>query len=114
MRQFLFFLSVAIFSVFIGSQITEGALLLPYWKSLLSDDFYTYYNQFGPSIGLFYTVLTIIAALIPVAIAIYCKSNSSALRLALTSTFFALLFLFTFILKTPMNYFIKELFLIQN
>jgi len=99
MRRFLLFLSVAIFSIFVGSQITEGVLLVPYWQSLSVDDFYSYYGEFGPSIGQFYTVLTIIAFLIPISISIYCKSiNSNALKFALISTLFAILFLSSFYL----------------
>jgi len=97
MKQFLLFFLVTIFSIFIGSQITEGALLVPYWQSLSSIDFYSYYNEFGPFIGQFYTVLTIIAALIPIVISIYCKSiNSNGLKFALISSFFAILFVSSF------------------
>jgi hypothetical protein len=97
MKQFLLYSSIAIFSIFIGSQITEGVLLVPYWKSISPDDFYSYYKQFGPSIGQFYTILTIIAALIPISISIYCKRiNSKALKLALISSFFAILFIACF------------------
>lgn len=97
MKQFLLYFCVAIFSIFIGSQITEGVLLVPYWKSLSPNDFYSYYEQFGPSIGQFYTILTLIAALIPISISIYCKrNNSNALNLALISSFFAILFIACF------------------
>ena len=97
MKQFLLFFSVTIFSIFIGSQITEGALLVPYWQSLSSNNFYSYYNEYGPFIGQFYTVLTIGAALIPIVISIYCKSNNSnALKFALISSFFAILFVSSF------------------
>lgn len=97
MRHFLLLFSVVIFSIFIGSQITEGVLLVPYWQSLSPDKFYAYYNKFGPSIGKFYTSLTISAALIPIVISIYCKSiNSNALKFALISSFFAILFVSSF------------------
>ena len=97
MKQFLLFFSVTIFSIFIGSQITEGVLLVPYWQSLSSINFYSYYSEFGPLIGQFYTVLTIIAALIPIVVSIYCKSiNSNALKFALISSFFAILFVSSF------------------
>jgi len=99
MKHFLLFFSLAIFSIFIGSQITEGALLVPYWQSLPSNEFYAYYNKFGPSIAKFYTVLTIIAALIPIGISIYCKSiNSNALKFALVSSCLAILFVSSFYL----------------
>lgn len=97
MKQFLLFFSVIIFSIFIGSQIAEGALLVPYWQSLSSINFYSYYNEFGPFIGQFYTVLTIIAALTPIVISIYCKLiNSNALKFSLVSSFFAVLFVSSF------------------
>jgi len=99
MKQFLLYFLIAIFSIFIGSQITEGVLLLPYWQSLSSADFYSYYSEFGSSIGLFYTVLTIIAAIIPIVLAIYCwLTNSTAFRFALISSFFAILFVSSFYL----------------
>jgi hypothetical protein len=97
MKSFLLYFSVAIFSIFIGSQITEGALLVPYWQSLSSAEFYAYYAEFGPGIGKFYTVLTIVAALLPVGIAIYAKRiDAGAFKLALASSFFAVLFITCF------------------
>ncbi len=97
MKQFLFYSSIAIFSIFIGSQITEGVLLVPYWKSLSSTDFYSYYQQFGPAIGQFYTILTIVAALVPISVSVYCKVvKSKALNLALISSLFAILFIACF------------------
>jgi len=97
MKNYLLYFSVAIFSIFIGSQITEGVLLVPYWQSLSPDNFYNYYNEFGPSIGRFYTALTIMAALTPIVISVYCKAiNSDALKDALISSFFAILFVASF------------------
>ena len=96
-KQFLLIFSVAIFAVFIGSQITEGVLLVPYWQSLSTKEFYIYYNKFGPKIGAFYTVLTIVAALIPIAISVYCKSiNAKAFKYSLISSFLAILFVSSF------------------
>lgn len=99
MKQFLLYFSIAIFSIFIGSQITEGILLVPHWQSLSSNDFYSYYNQFGPAIGKYFTILTIIAALIPISISIYCKiTRSDAFIISLSSSFFAILFIACFYL----------------
>jgi len=99
MRKILSYLSVVIFSIFIGSQITEGMLLVPYWQSLSASDFYYYYNQFGSSIDSFYRFLTITAALIPIVLSIYCwVTKSSALRFALISAIFAIFFVSFFFL----------------
>jgi len=97
MNSIFKYLSVAIFSIFVGSQITEGALLVPYWQSLSADEFYTYYQKFGPSIISFYSILTIVAALIPIGYSVYFyRKKSSNLRWALLSTLFAVLFLLCF------------------
>lgn len=97
MKQFLLYFLITIFSIFIGSQITEGVLLVPFWQSLPSADFYSYYSEFGPSIGLFYSVLTIIAAIIPIFLAVYCwKTKSNGLSFAVISSIFAILFVSCF------------------
>lgn len=96
-KQFLAYTSIAIFSIFIGSQITEGALLVPYWKSLSSNAFYSYFQQFGPSIAQFYTILTIIAALIPLIVSIYAYwTKSKGFYYAVGSSVFAVLFIACF------------------
>ncbi len=97
MKPVLLYILVAIFAIFLGSQITEGFLLLPYWKSLTANEFYKYYSNFGHTIGRFYKVLTIIAILIPLFITVYCKAiRSKGFNFALLSTFFAILFLASF------------------
>jgi len=97
MKSFLRYVLIAFFAIFLGSQITEGALLVPYWQSLSTENFYSYYNSFGHTIGKFYTVLTIIAAFIPLGVLIYCfLKKSKGLFSALFSTFFAVLFIASF------------------
>jgi len=97
MRKVYSFLAVSVFGIFVGSQITEGALLVPYWESLSSSEFYSYYSEFGPSIGKFYTILTIVAALIPIILLGYCYvTKSVGLKYAAMSSFFAVLFVACF------------------
>jgi len=99
MNRILFFVSIIIFSIFLGSQITEGFLLVPYWQSLSKTEFYEYYHKFGPLISAFYTTLTIVAVLIPIRISIYCYTNKlPSLKYAATSSFFALLVIALFYL----------------
>ena len=99
MNRFLGYLLITVYSIFIGSQITEGLLLVPYWKSLSPDEFYDYYSQFGLLIGRFYTVLTIIAACISIATSLYCMYvKSKALRDSLVSSVFILLCIAVFYL----------------
>lgn len=97
MKQSLLYFSIVFFAIFVGSQITEGVLLVPYWKSLSANEFYAYYQQFGPLIGQYYTILTIIAALIPISISLYCKrAHPKALSSAVVSSIFAILFIVCF------------------
>lgn len=97
--KIFYFLLVAIFSIFIGSQITEGVLLVPYWQSLSAAQFYLYYADFGVLIGNFYTILTILAALIPLYILVYCLiTKSKGTKFAFISTLFAVIFISFFYL----------------
>ena len=99
MNQILLLLSVAISSIFLGSQITEGVLLVPYWKSISSIEFYEHYAVIGNSIDRFFSILTIIALLIPIGLSIYCyQIKSRALKYSLVSTFFALMVIAVFYL----------------
>jgi hypothetical protein len=97
MKNQLNYFLIAVFSIFLGSQITEAVLLVPYWQSLSADEFYTYYQKFGPSINRFYTVLTIIALVIPIGLSTYYyRSKSPGFRFSLMSSLFAILFVACF------------------
>lgn len=91
MNRIIYFLSIAIYAVFLGSQITEGCLLIPFWKTLSTSEFYEYYAQNGPTIAKFYSILTVIASMIPLSICLYCSFvRSRALKFAILSTVFSL------------------------
>lgn len=97
MNRVLAFILITIFSIFLGSQITEGVLLVPYWKSLSTTTFYEYYAAFGSVINSFYSFLTIAAVIIPFGLSIYCyRKKSNALKYSVVSTFFALLIIIIF------------------
>lgn len=65
--------SCGILGIFLGAQISEAALLVPYWKALEADDFFKLHETYGKKIHLFFAPLTISATLIP-AITIGCIS----------------------------------------
>lgn len=97
MKTILSYILITLFAIFVGSQITEGVLLVPYWQSLSANEFYRYYNNFGHQINSFYTILTIIALLIPLFTVAYIKINKSkGINFAIISIAFAFLFLATF------------------
>lgn len=87
MNRIIVFMFFAVFCIFIGSQIAEGVILVPYWKSMSADAFYTFYSEFGGRIGMFYTILTISAALVSIIISIYCfRTKSVAFKYALITS----------------------------
>lgn len=99
MNQFLSFFLIVLYSIFIGSQITEAILFVPYWQSMQPNEFHAFYNEFGPFIGKFYSILTIIAVAIPIFLSIYCMLiRSRALVYALASSLFSILVVFCFLI----------------
>ena len=90
-------LGVSIYAIFVGSQVTEGVLLVPHWQSLSAESFYDYYAQFGPTIGGFYTILTITAALVSITVALlYQRRKQDGRGYALVSAVFSVLVILCF------------------
>ena len=71
MIEILYALSVGILGVFVGTQIAEGALFVPYWKELSTTDFFSLHKTYGPKIYKFFAPITIAATFIPVGAAIF-------------------------------------------
>lgn len=92
LKNYHTYVATTIFSIFLGSQITEGFLLVPHWQSLSTEEFYAYYQQYGPKIGLYFTVLTILASLQPIGFSIYYyKTKSRGLPYAIVSSILAMI-----------------------
>ncbi len=63
--KILLSLSIGILGVFLGAQIMEGVLFVPYWKTLPAKDFFELHQTFGKKIYQFFAPLTIIATILP-------------------------------------------------
>jgi len=63
--EILHLLSAAILGIFVGAQICEGALFVPYWKSMHPKDFFEMHKIYGKKIYQFFAPLTIVATLLP-------------------------------------------------
>lgn len=88
---------ISVYATFLGAQLTEALLMVPHWQSLSAEVFYAYYAEFGPTIGKFYTILTIIASLIPLVVAIRFQwKKVEGARYAMASAFCALLVIVAF------------------
>lgn len=69
--QSLLLLSTGTLGIFLGAQITEAVLLVPYWKAMNADDFFNLHKTYGPKIHRFFAPLTIAATFLPVSTACY-------------------------------------------
>lgn len=64
------YLSVGVLGVFLGSMLTEGCILLPFWQSISSGAFYDWCAANGERMANFYNPLNITVTVLPVAAAI--------------------------------------------
>jgi len=63
--EVLIALSTGCLGVFLGAQITEGVLFVPYWKALSPKEFFELHQTYGKKIHQFFAPLTIIATVLP-------------------------------------------------
>jgi len=73
----LIVITSAILGIFLGAQVAEAFLVVPYWKSLSKEQFYVFYDKYGASIHRFFAPLTIASSLLPVLLLVlsYIKSD---------------------------------------
>ena len=62
-------LAVALLGIFFGAMLTEGLVLVPYWRSLPAEAFYTWYGANDERLLGFFGPLTWLAALSALAAA---------------------------------------------
>ncbi|MGG8495151.1 hypothetical protein ACQY1Q_01930 [Tenacibaculum sp. TC6] len=65
---------------FLGTQLTEALLMVPYWKNLTSNDFFQLHETYGNKIYRFFAPITIIATIIPLVTAILIIQSSNTFQ----------------------------------
>ena len=80
----LLLLSISILGIFIGAQLTEAILFVPYWKSLRPNDFFELHKTYGKKIHHFFAPLTIAATLFPLTMVVYHFVHNSQELIILT------------------------------
>jgi hypothetical protein len=80
-------LAIAAQGVFAGSTLTEGAVLVPYWRSLGAVEFFAYYGRNDRRFLRYFGAVTVLAALSTWAatLAAFAASHSARGGLALAS-----------------------------
>lgn len=56
--EWIHVLSTLALGLFAGSLLTEGALLVPYWRTLSSDEFFGRHGEFGPRLFRYFFPVT--------------------------------------------------------
>jgi hypothetical protein len=65
-------LTSLILGLFVGSLLTEGGILVPYWRSLKPESFLSLYGTLGPHLERYFAPLTVAATLIPTITFVFC------------------------------------------
>ncbi|MEL7146313.1 MAG: hypothetical protein AAFO69_08090 [Bacteroidota bacterium] len=80
----LLLLSCGTLGIFLGAQIAEAVLLVPYWKALSAESFFDLHQTYGKKIHRFFAPLTIAATLCPLVTASFLIFDQSALPILST------------------------------
>ncbi len=59
-------LSTATLGIFLGTQLAEAMLIVPYWKGMSTEEFFAFYKIYGKKLHQFYSPITIAATILPV------------------------------------------------
>lgn len=96
----LLLLSTGCLGIFLGTQLAEACLIVPYWKKLSPDKFFDFYSSYGHKLHKFYAPLTIVATLSTLCtVTLFLLKGSEELVVLLvigsaTLTFFSTYFMF--------------------
>ena len=93
--EILIGLSTSILGIFLGAQLTEAVLFVPYWKTLPAEDFFKLHQIYGKKIYRFFAPLTILATLTPLLTTLYGLSLGTGLNFPLILMGISTIFFFS-------------------
>ncbi len=70
MLEWLGPLSTIIIGLYAGSLLTEGAILVPYWRKMPAEEFFRLHKDVGPSLFRYFAPLTSAAVVLAVLVAV--------------------------------------------
>lgn len=73
-------LSAGTIGLLVGALLAEGAMFVPYWRSLSADTFYSLHKEYGPRLYRFFAPLTIAPSLLTFGAAGACMWASDSGR----------------------------------
>jgi len=63
-------LTTSVIGLYAGSLLTEGVILVPYWRRMSPSDFFSKHSEMGPSLFKYFAPLTTLAVILSVLTAI--------------------------------------------
>jgi hypothetical protein len=63
-------LTVAAVGIYAGAMLTEGFVLVPYWRALPPEQFFAWYDQYDSRLFAFFGTLTLLMAMLSIATAV--------------------------------------------
>ena len=97
MIELLNLLSTVVVGLFAGSLLIEGMVLVPYWRSMTAESFFSLHGEFGPRLFRYFAPLTTAALALPLitaALGFFASSGhnfwawlAAGLLAAVTATF---------------------------
>ncbi|WP_375577984.1 hypothetical protein ABWH96_13120 [Marivirga tractuosa] len=94
-QKILLLLSTCIMGVFLGTQLAEAVLIVPYWKELSSDAFFELHKTYGKRLYQFYAPLTIASIILPTITFFYSLLGKSKTDILLWVMFISAIMFFS-------------------
>lgn len=63
-------LTTCVIGLYAGSLLTEGVILVPYWRRMSTEDFFGKHSEMGPSLFRYFAPLTTIAVILSIVSAV--------------------------------------------
>jgi len=70
MLEILITLTTAVIGLYAGSLLTEGMILVPYWRRMSPEEFFGGHSKMGPSLFRYFAPLTVLAVMLSVLTAV--------------------------------------------
>lgn len=102
-QKILLLFSTFTLGIFLGAQLAEAVLIVPYWKTLSSDSFFELHQTYGHRLYQFYAPLTIAATIFPITTFVHSLLNKSK-----TDILMWLMFIFTLLFFATYYIYFKE------
>ncbi len=70
MIEILTIITTAVIGLYAGSLLTEGMILVPFWRRMSAEEFFGGHSKMGPSLFRYFAPLTVLAVMLSVLTAI--------------------------------------------